>query len=135
MVHLGGYHTSKGFNYIVNNQLKSIPINDGTTTVELTSTYYTYNYTNEDIIYNKFFNTENNNYWLASTTVILYTDFCDFNIRYVSEEKMDAAIMVLSDGNGPKDYMHYGVRPVVTLQSGVTTDEIQILEEQTESVW
>ena len=133
-------HTSNGFSYIENNELKNIPPTDTTTQANLESTYYYY-YADDMLdagrlsqrIYNKFFNTEDNYYWLASRSVRVDSNFAAFNVSYVRSGYVDANNLFYSLGFEGINY--YGVRPVVTLKSGVTKDNVKILAEQTEPTW
>ena len=133
-------HTSNGFSYIENNELKNIPPTDATTQANLESTYYYY-YANDMLdagslsqrIYNKFFNTEANYYWLASRSVGVYSSNANFSVGHVNGGRVDARNLFYSRGDGNDDF--YGVRPVVTLKSGVTKDNVKILAEQTEPTW
>ena len=133
-------HTSNGFSYIENNELKNIPPTDTTTQVNLESTYYYY-YADDMLdagslsqrIYNKFFNTEDNYYWLASRSVSVYSNYAYFNVGYVNNGYVGASN--LFDSDGIESYLYFGVRPVVTLKSGVTKDNVKILAEQTEPTW
>ena len=66
------YGSDGNFYYIENNQVKNIQLTDITTTVDFTNTSYNYvtsNYITNDKIYNKFFDTGNNYYWLASRNI------------------------------------------------------------------
>ena len=133
-------HTSNGFSYIENNELKNIGVTDTTTQASLTSTYYYY-YAGDMLdagslsqrIYNKFFNTEDNYYWLASRSVNVYSAIAYFNVGDVYYGDVVAIDLFYSHGN--EGYGYYGVRPVVTLKSGVAKDNIKILAEQTEPTW
>ena len=115
--------------------MKNIPKNDATTTIKLTSMYYYYDassYTS-DRVYNKFFDIDNKFYWLCSRAVDISSNYTNFDVRRVDNGGVYAYYLFSS--NGAERAVSYAVRPVVTLQSGVTTDEIQILGEQTEPVW
>ncbi len=133
-------HTSNGFSYIENNELKNIAPTDTTTQANLESTYYYY-YANDMLdagslsqrIYNKFFNTGDNHYWLASRSVYVNSDDADFDVGDVHLGNVGAHYLFRS--NGYEDRLYYGVRPVVTLKSEVTKDNVKILAEQTEPTW
>ena len=133
-------HTSNGFSYIENNELKNIGVTDTTTQASLTSTYYYY-YAGDMLdagslsqrIYNKFFNTEDNYYWLASRSVYVNSYYAYFYVGAVYNGDVDARDLFNSLGCEYYDYC--GVRPVVTLKSGVAKDNIKILAEQTEPTW
>ena len=133
-------HTSNGFSYIENNELKNIAPTDTTTQANLESTYYYY-YANDMLdagslsqrIYNKFFNTGDNYYWLASRSVNVDSYSADFDVGRVVSGDVDARRLFSSYGYGGS--ICCGVRPVVTLKSGVTKDNVKILAEQTEPTW
>ena len=133
-------HTSNGFSYIENNELKNIAPTDTTTQANLESTYYYY-YANDMLdagslsqrIYNKFFNTGDNYYWLASRSVGVRSLYAYFYVSYVIRGFVDAGSLFYSRGV-EYDYF-YGVRPVVTLKSEITKDNVKILAEQTEPTW
>ena len=130
-------HRDNGFYYIENNQLKNISPTDSTTSVELESTYYYYNaydYIDESSrIYKKFFDTDVKTYWLASRFVNLATSRVGFGARYVSNGCVDADYLFYSGGIENGDSC--AVRPVVSLESGVSSNEIPILGEQEEPEW
>ena len=133
-------HTSNGFSYIENNELKNIPPTDTTTQVNLESTYYYY-YADDMLdagslsqrIYNKFFNTEDNYYWLASRSVGVDSYYAGFFVGIVGIGLVGANNLFYS--HGLENGYYFGVRPVVTLKSGVTKDNVKILAEQTEPTW
>ena len=130
-----GNHTSNGFSYIENNEVKNISPADTETEISLESTYYSYNANGKvsEKIYNKFFNTGSKYYWLASHAVNVDPYFACFYVRHVSIGIVRAGDLFDSGGYEYPD--SYGVRPVVTLKSGVTKDNIEILAEQTEPTW
>ena len=131
-------HATNGFCYIENNQFKNISTNDTTTTANLTNSCYSYGafeYIGENSkIYKKFFDIgDNNYYWLGSRVVSINENFTYFDLLDVRYQNIERESLFYSEGDERSGCS--GVRPVVTLQSGVTTDEIQILEEQTEPEW
>ena len=133
-------HTSNGFSYIENNELKNIAPTDTTTQANLESTYYYYNANDmldagslSQRIYNKFFNTGDNHYWLASRSVNVDSSNARFDVGYVHDGYVGANYLFSSNGNERDDF--FGVRPVVTLKSEVTKDNVKILAEQTETTW
>ena len=132
-----GNHRNSGFQYIdESNQVKTIATTDTSTTANLTETYYYYtadtNMVSEDI-YNKFFNTGDKYYWLASRAVNVGSYNAIFSVRSVDDGNVDAGILFYSYG---RSYDHFcGVRPVVYLKSGITVDDVQMLGEQQEPSW
>ncbi len=124
-------HRNSGFQYIDDsNQLKTIATTDTSTTANLTETYYYYtadtNMVSEDI-YNKFFNTGDKYYWLASRAVDVYSNCASFYVRVVDGGDVGAGLLFNSDGYGLGH--GYGVRPVVYLKSGITVDDVKMLGE------
>ena len=130
-------HSDEGFYYIENNELKNIGTTDTNTEIELESGMYgygAYDYVDEGSrVYNKFFNTEDKFYWLDSRAVHVSSYNAYFNLRFVNDGYVNGGELFFSDGYEYGRY--YGVRPVVSLQSGVTEEEIAILGEQTEPIW
>lgn len=130
-------HRSSGFQYIDDsNQLRTIATNDTSTTANLRESYYYYNAGDLSLdsnIYNKFFNTEDKYYWLASRAVDVSSNLAHFFVRDVGNGDVDA--YYLFDSCGYSYPLYYGVRPVVSLESGVTVDDLQILGEQQEPSW
>ena len=85
-------------------------------------------------IYNKFFDpTGYKYYWLTSRAVYVYSDFASFGVRRVRDGIVGARGLFDSDGGGSGG--RYGVRPVVTLKSDVTIEDIQKIGEQQEPTW
>ena len=84
-------------------------------------------------IYNKFFNTGDKYYWLASRAVYVYSYDASFYVRRVRDGNVDARYLFYSYGSS--DYDDCGVRPVVYLKSGITVDDVQMLGEQQEPSW
>ena len=124
-----GNHRNSGFQYIdESNQVKTIATTDTSTTANLTETYYYYiadtNMVSEDIC-NKFFNTGDKYYWLASRAVNVDSGNAHFCVRYVRGGYVDAGN--LFDSYGVSNSYGYGVRPVVYLKSGITVDDVQML--------
>ena len=133
-----GNHSTNGFSYIEkeSNQLKNIGTTDATTEAKLKSGYYYYDaieMVNENI-YNKFFDpTGYKYYWLTSRAVDVGSDYTAFDVRSVNVGRVGAGALFYSDGDG-NDY-YFGVRPVVTLKSDVTIEDIQKIGEQQEPTW
>ena len=143
-----GNHSTNGFSYIEkeSNQLKNIGTTDATTEAKLKSGYYYYDaieMVNENI-YNKFFDpTGDKHYWLTSRAVCILVRYSrvvdvglgctNFVVRLVGNGYVDARILFGS--NGYEDDDCYGVRPVVTLKSDVTIEDIQKIGEQQEPTW
>ena len=130
-------HRNSGFQYIdESNQVKTIATTDTSTTANLTETYYSYtadtNMVSEDI-YNKFFNTGDKYYWLASRAVNVSSNNALFGVRGVYYGGVDADYLFYSRGDSYD--LYYGVRPVVYLKSGITVDDVQMLGEQQEPSW
>ena len=88
---------------------------------------------NKSSIYNKFFNTGDSAYWLASRYVYLYSNQVYFRVGCVGYGNVDSYYLFYS--NGVDAGQRYGVRPVVSLEAGTTEENIKILEEQTETEW
>ena len=133
-----GNHSTNGFSYIEkeSNQLKNIGTTDATTEAKLKSGYYYYDaieMVNENI-YNKFFDpTGYKYYWLTSRAVYVYSYSTDFHVRHVNYGGVGAHDLFYSYGTENDDF--YGVRPVVTLKSDVTIEDIQKIGEQQEPTW
>ena len=133
-----GNHSTNGFSYIEkeSNQLKNIGTTDATTEAKLKSGYYYYDaieMVNENI-YNKFFDpTGYKYYWLTSRAVDVGSDYTAFDVRSVNVGRVGAGALFYSDGY--EDDRCSGVRPVVTLKSDVTIEDIQKIGEQQEPTW
>lgn len=131
-------HSTNGFSYIEkeSNQLKNIGTTDATTEAKLKSGYYYYDaieMVNENI-YNKFFDpTGDKHYWLTSRAVGVASYSAAFLVRDVDDGGVDT--LNLFDSNGYEGGGCYGVRPVVTLKSDVTIEDIQKIGEQQEPTW
>ena len=133
-----GNHSTNGFSYIEkeSNQLKNIGTTDATTEAKLKSGYYYYDaieMVNENI-YNKFFDpTGYKYYWLTSRAVYVGSGFTFFHVRIVGDGYVDS--YYLFDSCGSENDGDSGVRPVVTLKSDVTIEDIQKIGEQQEPTW
>ena len=104
---------------------QTAPVNDGavttgTTSLKITQTYYggimsTSNYT--DSAYYYLFHQSSNNYWLASRCVDANSSYCGFFVSKASSGGLNFSNIFYSTGNS-FGYA-YGLRPVVSLNSGV----------------
>lgn len=133
-----GNHPTNGFSYIEkeSNQLKNIGTTDTTTEAKFKNDYYYYDaieMVNENI-YNKFFDpTGYKYYWLSSRAVGVDSACTDFVVRRVNDGSVGA--YGLFDSLGGEFGSCYGVRPVVSLKSDVTIEDIQKIGEQQEPTW
>ena len=133
-----GNYSTNGFSYIEkeSNQLKNIGTTDATTEAKFKNDYYYYDaieMVNENI-YNKFFDpTGDKHYWLTSRAVDVLQNYAHFSVRFVGYGGGGAGALFGSTGS--EFDRCYGVRPVVTLKSDVTIEDIQKIGEQQEPTW
>ncbi|MBR0428083.1 MAG: hypothetical protein IJK18_07805 [Clostridia bacterium] len=77
-------------------------------------------------------------YWLASVGVYAYSDFAIFGPARVLE---DGGVVyagtngMFNSHNGFEDVNSYAVRPIVSLKSGVTNEQVSKTTDKTETTW
>ena len=78
-------------------------------------------------------------YWLATTGVLAYDDCAGFGIGDVSTFSGGRVEVRIADcfrsNDGDKSWGSYAVRPVVCLNSNVTINDIQKIDDQIEVKW
>ncbi len=116
-------------------------LNGTTSSFDKTSNAYSYEgsdaISTSSALYDVLFaNTNSKRYWLASSAVGVYSDFCYFGIGLVEDGEADA------DGHCNQFFSNYvgyenseGVRPVVTLKSDVKYGQITKITPPVEEKW
>lgn len=115
-------------------------LNGTTSSFEKTSDSYCYldsdAISSSSALYDVLFaNTDTNYYWLASSAVRVYSDYCGFGPGMVRDGYADLYYDYLFGSDGHEREGFAGVRPVVTLKSNVKYGQIVKISPQTEEKW